>query len=58
MRRALVYAKDYTLNAEATEIKLLEGEALIVIMNNEEIVGIFNVDSIKSAYLLPHKKEE
>jgi hypothetical protein len=57
MRRALVHAKDYTLNVEATEIKILEGENSIVVLNSDEIVGVFNVDSIKSAHMIPERRE-
>ena len=54
MKRALIFAKDYTFNIAATEIKAIDESATsFVVLNGEEVVGVFNIDDIKSAYLIP-----
>ena len=52
--RAMIFAKDYTTNLEATEIKSIdESNTSFVVFNGTEIVGVFNIVDIKSAFLTP-----
>jgi len=49
IKRALVYAKDFTLNIEATEIEKTDKN--IFIWNGDKIVGIFKISIIQAVYL-------
>lgn len=52
--RAMIFAKDYTANIEATEIKSIdESNTSFVVLNEDKIVGVFNIVDIKSAFMSP-----
>lgn len=58
MIRLLVHAKDYTLNLEVTRIELINMDNTVAAYNKDKLIGIFNIDDIKSIYILTCNKEK
>ena len=49
MKRLLVYTREFTVNIEATEIKIENDK--VFAYKNEMVVGIFDTDIVQAMYL-------
>lgn len=56
MKRLLVYTREFTVNIEASEIKIENDK--VFAYNKNEVVGIFDTDIIQALYLTPTKEKK
>ena len=56
MGRFLGYTREFTLNIEATQMKIQDEKMFVY--NSDELVGVFDVEVMQAAYLTTKKETE